>query len=94
MERKQFPIRPCFAITGNKSQGQTFEEIGIYLENDFFTHGQLYVAFSRVGKKSAVKIFRPKNHPFPDTIRNVVYKEVLTAMVDEGQSDQYARGTW
>ena len=37
--RKQFPVRVCFAITSNKSQGQTLENVGIYLKNDFFAHG-------------------------------------------------------
>ena len=31
MERRQFPVRACFAITANKSQGQTFKKIGVYL---------------------------------------------------------------
>ena len=40
-ERKQFPIRPCFAMTSNKSQGQTLGTVGIYLNNtDFFSHGE------------------------------------------------------
>ena len=38
-ERRQFPVRPCFGITSNKSQGQTLEKVGIYLKNDFFQHG-------------------------------------------------------
>eukprot|EP00798_Chlamydomonas_sp_ICE-L_P007849 gene7849-1055_t len=45
--RRQFPIRPAFAMTINKSQGQTFKKIGIYLTAPCFTHGQLYVAMSR-----------------------------------------------
>ena len=46
--RRQFPIRLAFAMTINKSQGQTFEKIGIDLRKNVFNHGQLYVAFSRV----------------------------------------------
>ena len=48
LERKQFPVRLCFAVTSNKSQGQTLKYVGIYLNQDFFSHGQLYVAMSRV----------------------------------------------
>ena len=36
LRRKQFPIRPAFAMTANKSQGQTLARVGIYLGRDFF----------------------------------------------------------
>ncbi|XP_044005535.1 uncharacterized protein LOC122850453 [Aphidius gifuensis] len=39
--RRQFPIKLAFAMTINKSQGQTFEKIGIDLKRDIFNHGQL-----------------------------------------------------
>ena len=44
--RLQFPVALCFAMTINKSQGQTFKAVGV---NESFTHGMLYVALSRVG---------------------------------------------
>ncbi|GFR71403.1 PIF1 helicase [Elysia marginata] len=34
MKIKQFPVRPAFAITANKAQGQTLEQIGIYLKKN------------------------------------------------------------
>ncbi|XP_036148429.1 uncharacterized protein LOC118647495 [Monomorium pharaonis] len=46
-KRRQFPIKLAFAMTINKSQGQTFDRVGIDLRKDVFNHGQLYVAFSR-----------------------------------------------
>uniref|UniRef100_A0A0L8G082 ATP-dependent DNA helicase n=1 Tax=Octopus bimaculoides TaxID=37653 RepID=A0A0L8G082_OCTBM len=46
--RKLFPVNPVFALTCNKAQGQTFEQIEIYLPTQFFSHSQLYVALSKV----------------------------------------------
>ena len=46
--REQFPVIPAFCITINKSRGQTLNRVGIYLPDHCFTHGQLYVAMSRV----------------------------------------------
>jgi ATP-dependent DNA helicase PIF1 len=38
MTRIQFPIKLAFAITSNKSQGQSLESIGIYLNAGNFKH--------------------------------------------------------
>jgi ATP-dependent DNA helicase PIF1 len=46
-KRKQFPIRLSFAMTVNKSQGQTIPNVGVYLPAPLFSHGQLYVSMSR-----------------------------------------------
>jgi len=48
LQHTQFPICLCYAMTVNKSQGQSFEHVGIYLYTLAFTDGQLYVALSRV----------------------------------------------
>lgn len=56
-KRIQFLVRLAFAMTINKSQGQSLEVGGINLEFSCFPHGQLYVASSRVGKPSSLFFF-------------------------------------
>ncbi|KAH0611538.1 uncharacterized protein H6S33_010803 [Morchella sextelata] len=48
LTRKQLPIRLCFAMTVNKAQGQSLDVVGVDLRMPSFSHGQLYVALSRV----------------------------------------------
>jgi len=55
-KRKQFPVRLSFAMTINKSQGQTIPNVGVYLPQPVFSHGQLYVAMSRATARSNIKI--------------------------------------
>ncbi|KAK2718315.1 hypothetical protein QYM36_005578 [Artemia franciscana] len=71
-KRLQFPFRLAFAITINKAQGQSLEKCGIDLNNDCFSHGQLYVACSRVGKPDNLFICNDNW-----TAKNVVYSQVL-----------------
>ncbi|GFV93748.1 ATP-dependent DNA helicase [Trichonephila clavipes] len=58
-KRLQFPVRLAFAMTINKAQGQSLQVCGLNLENPCFSHGQLYVACSRVGKPSDLFVYAP-----------------------------------
>jgi ATP-dependent DNA helicase PIF1 len=86
MRRKQFPLKLAFAMTINKSQGQTLDKVGIHLPNSVFGHGQLYVALFRVRRRCDVKVhvvesveqgklLSESNEVF---IKNVVYKDILS----------------
>ena len=85
LRRRQFPIRLAFAMTINKSQGQSLEHVGINLSGPVFVHGQLYVAYSRSGNPNRAKVMiKPQlgvQGPFVGKegsyTRNVVYREVL-----------------
>jgi ATP-dependent DNA helicase PIF1 len=37
--RRQFPVQVAFTITINKSQGQTFNNVGVYLPFPIYSHG-------------------------------------------------------
>ncbi|GBO04416.1 hypothetical protein AVEN_274664-1 [Araneus ventricosus] len=61
LNRRQFPLIPAYTMTINKSQGQTFDHVGIYLDEPVFSHGHLYVALSR--------------SRIPNHVRHLKYKE-------------------
>ena len=94
-KRRQFPIRLAYAMTIHKSQGQTLARCGLYLPAPLFTHGQLYVALSRVGNPDHISVC-VKNTKCPGKLveqsddtytRNVVYTELFDDDDDDDDID-------
>ncbi|XP_058726317.1 uncharacterized protein LOC131597650 [Vicia villosa] len=69
------------SIMGGKgwgNLGQSLDNVGLYLPRDVFTHGQIYVALSRVTTKKGIKILiHDEEKKFRGKTTNVVYKEVF-----------------
>jgi hypothetical protein len=76
LERKQFPLKLCFAMTVNKSQGQSVEYVGLDFRSAVFTHGQFYVGVSRVKTVNNIKVITDEKEQVGVT-KNIVYPEVL-----------------
>lgn len=79
LRRRQFPVKVCFAMTINKSQGQTLQHVGIYLPKPVFSHGQLYVALSRVTSTKGLKMLLKNDvEGLEKHTQNIVYPEVFS----------------
>lgn len=76
--RSQFPIRPCFAMTINKAQGQSIERVAVDLRTPAFSHGQFYVAMSRVTDVRNLTVLCGVDGG--RRVENVVYPEALVQM--------------
>ncbi|XP_045468086.1 uncharacterized protein LOC123676313 [Harmonia axyridis] len=89
LRRRQFPVKVCFALTINKAQGQTFDQVGIYLDSPVFSHGQLYVAFSRARSWNGVKVEihhsrnqgKLKKSSKQIFTKNIVYSSILNSIL-------------
>ncbi|GBL80690.1 hypothetical protein AVEN_225340-1 [Araneus ventricosus] len=68
----QFPVRLSFAMSFNKAQGQSLKAEGLNILKPCFSHGQLYVGCSRVGKADNLYILARNGRT-----ANIVYPEAL-----------------
>jgi len=86
LTRKQFPLRLAYAMTYNKSQSQTLSRVLLDITSPPFSHGQLYVALSRVRDFNNIRLYITddqlmrsdlSNTGFMPTVNNIVYQDVL-----------------
>lgn len=79
MIRTQIPLRLAYAMTYNKSQGQTFVKVLLDTTEEPFAHGHAYVALSRVRSRKNIRIYLCRNAVLNDspTIQNIVYPDII-----------------
>ena len=78
LRRRQFPVRLAFAMTVNKSQGQSLKNFGLDLRTPVFSHGQLYVGLSRCTSGNRLKVLLKREDGGKTS--NIVFKEILTGL--------------
>ncbi|KAL8515099.1 hypothetical protein ACS0TY_013984 [Phlomoides rotata] len=77
-QRRQIPLIVSYAMSINKSQGQSFSNVGLYLSKTIFSHGQFYVSVSRVNNRAGLKILLGHNENLDSNkTKNVVFQEVF-----------------
>ncbi|KAG3193902.1 hypothetical protein PC128_g9825 [Phytophthora cactorum] len=79
LRRKQFPVQVAFAMTINESQSQSIQILGLYLPGPVFSHGQFYVAVSRVTARQNITILAENPATTEDGVytKNIVYREIV-----------------
>ena len=87
-KRTQFPVLVAYYLTLNRAQGQTLRRCGMYLPRSVFSHGHLYVGYSRNGDPDQGFVFAGQEEfenvehllePGKTYTRNVVFHEIFGA---------------
>jgi ATP-dependent DNA helicase PIF1 len=78
LKQLQFPIRIAFSMTIDRSQGQSLNQMGLYLPQPVFAHGQLYVSLSRTTSHQHIKVLiSHSNYQEDCQTKNIVYNEIF-----------------
>ena len=77
--RTQFPLRLAYAMTKNKSQGQSIPFTLNDIRHNPFSHGHLYVSMSRATDADSTAFFCNEDQIFENgvVVANVVYQEMM-----------------
>jgi ATP-dependent DNA helicase PIF1 len=74
LERRQFPVALAYSSTFNSCQGLTLDSVGCDLTTPAFSHGQLYVALSRIrNRRDACVLIKNQS----GNTTNITFEELL-----------------
>lgn len=105
--RKQIPLKHAYAISANKSQGQTMEKVLFDARHPAFSGGQQYVVCSRVRRREGFAAVVGDANLVGGkgagrrtlVVANVVYTELLDALDacgggdEDGHDDEHEHGS-
>jgi hypothetical protein len=78
--RLQYLVRLAFSMTLNKSQGPSLKYVGVNVQEQVFSQGQLYVALSPATSGARVSVMLPETSARDRHCLNVVYNEVFEGL--------------
>ncbi|XP_074346640.1 uncharacterized protein LOC141685439 [Apium graveolens] len=88
-KRIQFPVQLCYAMTINKSQGQSLHKVGLYLPRFVFTRGRLYVDVSTVTSSSGLHILIDNDSGgYTNVTTNIIFEEVFYILPSKDNQNQ------
>ena len=91
--RMQIPLKYVYSGTIHKSQGMTLRKVVIDMRSNFWEHGQLYVALSRVKEPQNVCVLLPElseeeQSDSEDEIHPIAEKEIVDYVLSI-ENDEY-----